>query len=159
MGVLRQRAAEWGIRSDRIGVLGFSAGGHLVARVASHAGARTYERVDAADDQPSRPDFAVLIYPAYLTATNAAGGHDLTLPVGEHCPPTILIHAADDRISPINSIEWFRALRRAGVPAELHVFESGGHGFGMKRDAPFPVRTWPQRCADWLRHRGLAPLK
>ncbi len=156
LGLLRARAVEWGIDTNRIGVLGFSAGGHLAARLASHTGPRTYPPQDASDAVSSRPDLAVLIYPAYLLATNSAGATELTLPAGAHCPPTFLAHAADDHISAENSVAWFLALRRAGVPAELHIYAKGGHGFGMKRTAPSPVRTWPDRCADWLRQEGWA---
>ncbi|MCX7818432.1 MAG: alpha/beta hydrolase [Kiritimatiellae bacterium] len=156
LSLLRARAVEWGLQTNRLGVLGFSAGGHLAAKLASHAGPRTYERVDDADDLSCRPDLAVLVYPAYLLATNTAGTAELALPAGAHCPPAFLVHAADDHISAENSVAWFLALRRAGVPAELHVYAKGGHGFGMKRDPPAPVRTWPDRCADWLREQGWA---
>jgi len=156
VGLVRSRAKDLGLRPDRIGVLGFSAGGHLAARVSAHTGPRTYARVDAADDASCRPDFSVLVYPAYLTTTNATGGTDLTLPAGKDTPPAIMIHAANDRITPEGSIAWFLALKRAGVPAELHVYADGGHGFGMK-DIPQDIRTWPDRCADWMRSRGLVP--
>ncbi len=154
LGVLRARAAEWGLDPQRIGVLGFSAGGHLAARLASHTGSRTYERQDTCDDVSCRPDLAVLVYPAYLLATNAAGSAELSLPAGAHCPPTFLVHAADDRISAENSVAWFLALRRAGVSSELHVYAKGGHGFGMKREPTSPVHAWPDRCGDWLRTLG-----
>ncbi len=157
MGLLRRRSAEFGIRPDRIGLLGFSAGGHLAARVCAHDGPRMYAPVDDADEAPARPDFAVLIYPAYLADTNSPGGVSATLPAGAHCPPTFLVHAADDRSSPANSISWFLALRGAGVPAEMYVYESGGHGFGMKTSVPPTLREWPERCAEWMRDRGLVP--
>lgn len=108
----------------------------------------------AADDVSCRPDFTVLVYPAYLTTTNATGGAELALPAGKETPPAFLVHAANDRILPENSIAWFLALRKAGVDAELHVYGDGGHGFGMK-DIPQHIHTWPDRCADWLRSRGL----
>jgi len=155
MGLLRQRAAEWGLDRNRIGILGFSAGGHLAARVSSHSGGRTYPRLDEADDLPSRPDAAVLVYPAYLLDTNAPP-LGLILPAGAHCPPTFLVHAADDRIPAFNSVAWFVALRQAGVPAELHIYEQGGHGFGMKTNVHGPVKTWTARCTDWLVQRGWA---
>lgn len=156
IGIVRSRAGEWGLATDRIGVLGFSAGGHLAARVSTHAGPRTYARVDAADDVNCRPDFSVLVYPAYLLSTNAAPVPELTLPVGRETPPAFLVHAADDRISPENSLFYFRALRQAGVPAELHIFADGGHGFGMKTTTN-AIHAWPDRCADWMRGRGLLP--
>lgn len=154
IGIVRSRAGEWGLASDRIGILGFSAGGHLAARVSTHTGARTYARTDAADDAGCRPDFTVLVYPAYLLSTNAAPVPELTLTVGRETPPAFLVHAADDRISPENSLFYFRALRQAGVSAELHIFAEGGHGFGMKTTTN-AIHAWPDRCSEWMRGRGL----
>lgn len=156
LGLLRARARDWGLDAHRIGVLGFSAGGHLAARLASYTGPRMYPPQDASDEVSTRPDLAVLVYPAYLLATNTTGAADLTLPAGAHCPPTFLVHAADDHIPSENSVAWFLALRRAGVPAELHIYAKGGHGFGMKRVLSSAVRTWTDRCADWLREQGWA---
>lgn len=156
IGIVRSRAKDWTLAADRIGVLGFSAGGHLAARISTHAGARTYARVDAADDASCRPDFSVLVYPAYLLTTNAGPDMALSLPAGAGSPPAFLVHAADDGIPADNSLFYYRALRQAKIPAELHVYAKGGHGFGMK-PAPPSVRTWPDRCADWMRDMGLVP--
>jgi acetyl esterase/lipase len=155
LGLVRSHAKEWGIDPARLGILGFSAGGHLAAAASTNFDKRTYEPIDDADRLSCRPDFAVLIYPAYLT------GKDPLAPeihVTAKTPPTFFAHAADDPISPENSIALFRALRKAGVSTELHIYASGGHGFGLRRSA-HPCSTWPQRCEEWLRSRGLLDKK
>lgn len=156
LSLVRSKAGEWGIDPKRIGILGFSAGGHLAAETASNFDRRAYPALDAADKLSCRPDFAVLIYPAYLVAK---GSEDLApdIRVSKESPPTFFVHAGDDRVPADNSVRMYLALRRAGVPAELHVYAMGGHGFGLRPSAQ-PVSTWPQRCADWLRTQGvLAP--
>lgn len=153
MSLVRSRAREWGIDPNRIGVLGFSAGGHLTAATATNGDRRAYEPVDEVDRTSSRPDFAILIYPAYLAPEGSA---DLSpeIRVTKETPPAFFAHAGDDRISPENSIRMYLALKRAGVPAELHVYGTGGHGFGL-RPSEEPVSSWPNRCEEWLRRRGL----
>jgi acetyl esterase/lipase len=152
LGILRSKAAEWKIDPHRIGILGFSAGGHLSAMAMTHFDRRTYDAADAADEVSCRPDFAVLVYPAYLSE-----GEGLQLapdiPVTKETPPSFLVHAGDDRIGPENSIALYMALKRAGVPAELHVYAGGGHGFGL-RPSEFPCSTWPARCAEWMKSQG-----
>jgi acetyl esterase/lipase len=150
MGLVRSRAREWGIDPQRLGILGFSAGGHLAAAASTNFDKRTYELLDEVDRVSCRPDFTVLIYPAYLTGKDGLAPE---IRVTAQTPPTFLAHAANDPIGPENSIALFGALRKAGVPAELHIYESGGHGFGLRR-SKHPCSTWPQRCADWLRSRG-----
>lgn len=155
MGIVRSRAKEWGINPERIGILGFSAGGHLAAATSTNFDKRQYEPIDDIDKVSSRPDFSVLVYPAYLTDK----GNDRLAPeirVTKQTPPTFLAHAGDDGISPENSVVLYLALKRAAVPAELHVYVNGGHGFGL-RPAATPAVTWPARCEDWLRTRGLVP--
>lgn len=151
MSLVRSRAAEWKIDPARIGILGFSAGGHLAAVASTNFDHRTYAPIDEVDQTSCRPDFTVLIYPAYL-----AEGLRL-LPevhVSAETPPVFFIHAGDDRISPENSISMYLALKAAGVPAELHVFGAGGHGFGL-RPSEHPVSKWPVLCEQWMRSRGL----
>lgn len=153
MSLVRSKAAEWKIDPQRIGILGFSAGGHLSATTATNSDRRNYEAIDAVDDVSCRPDFAVLVYPAYLLKDNS----DELAPeirVTEATPPIFFAHAGDDRISPENSIRMFLALKQAGVPGELHVYASGGHGFGL-RPSEHPCYTWPDRCAAWMKSRGL----
>lgn len=148
--LVRQHAAEWNLAADRIGILGFSAGGHLSATAATNFDQTYYVAVDQADQLSCRPDFVVLIYPAYLVE---AGKLSAEIRVNEKTPPVFFVHAGDDRIGPENSIGMYLALKQAEVPAELHVFTSGGHGFGL-RPSDHPVSQWPRQCADWLRNRG-----
>lgn len=151
MSLVRSRAAEWKIDPARIGILGFSAGGHLAAVASTNFDQRQYAPIDDVDQASCRPDFTVLIYPAYL-----AEGINLLpeIRVGAETPPVFFVHAGDDRISPENSIGMYLALKAAGVPAELHVFTAGGHGFGL-RSSDHPVSKWPVLCEQWMRSRGL----
>ena len=150
MSLVRARADQWKIDPKRIGILGFSAGGHLAAAASCNFDQRQYEPIDEIDRQSCRPDFAVLVYPAYLVEKDSLAPE---IRVTKENPPTLFIHAADDRISPENSIAMFRALRQQGVPAELHVYGSGGHGFGMHENGQ-PVNRWPDRAADWMKQHG-----
>jgi len=151
VSLVRQHAAEWGIDPQRIGILGFSAGGHLSATAATNWDQRQYAAVDAADEVSCRPDFAVLVYPAYLVEADKLSPE---IRVTSDAPPTFFAHAGNDRIGPENSIALYLALKKAGVPAELHVYADGGHGFGL-RDLKLPVSDWPQHCANWMKSRGL----
>jgi len=153
--------------SFRLGVIGFSAGGHVVARVITEPGI-AYSRVDAADDRPARADFAVLMYPVIATtgATAHRGSADQLLAagvapgeLGRYAPPlhvnagvtpTLLVHAADDDSVPVdNSLQMFAALRGAGVRSELHVFDRGGHGFGLRGVAGKDIAAWPMLVRNW----------
>jgi acetyl esterase/lipase len=156
VSVVRAHAAEWEIDPRRIGLLGFSAGGRTAAMASAHSGKRLYEVIDDADRQPVRPDFVVLVYPGYLA--DDAGTLRDDIPVSKDSPPAFLVHAYDDRVTPKSSIAYFLALKDAGVPAELHVYESGGHGYGL-RPTDLPVTAWPKRCEEWMRSRGLLPGK
>lgn len=152
MSLIRSRAAEWGIDADRIGILGFSAGGHCSAATMTNFDRRTYPRVDAADDVSSRPDFGVLVYPAYLL--DKEGEVSPEIRVTPQTPPAFFAHAANDGVLPENSIGMFLAMKKAGVASELHIYTSGGHGFGL-RPSEHPVSTWPDRCEAWLRSRRM----
>ncbi|MFN4258691.1 MAG: alpha/beta hydrolase [Gemmataceae bacterium] len=155
--LVRSKAKEWGIDPDRIGILGFSAGGHLSAAVATNFDQCSYEPMDDVDKLSSRPDYAVLVYPAYLLSKDNL---QLTphIRVSKDTPPTFFAHASDDRILPDNSVQMYLALRRAGVPAELHIYAQGGHGFGL-RPSEQPCSTWPARCAEWLKAQGILEKK
>lgn len=157
VSLVRSKAEEWGIDPKRIGMLGFSAGGHLTAATATNWDRRTYEAVDEVDKVNCRPDFTILIYPAYLTAKEGEGlAPDIR--VTKETPPTFFAHANDDPVTPESSVRMYLALKRAGVPSELHVYNTGGHGFGL-RPSEHPCSQWPQRCADWLKVRGLLGKK
>lgn len=154
ISLVRSKAKEWGIDPDRIGMLGFSAGGHLTAVAATNADQRAYEPIDEADKYSCRPDFAVVVYPGGLLAKGKA---ELVpeVRVGKETPPMFLVHSGDDKVSPENSVLLFLALKRAGVPAELHIYASGGHGYGLNRSKYAPAAQWPVRCEEWLRSRGV----
>ncbi len=151
--LVRGKAAEWDLDPKRIGMLGFSAGGNLTAWTATNFDKPSYEPIDDADKVSCRPDFAVLIYPAYLLNKDH-DGLAADIRVTKETPPMFLAQAGDDPVLPQNSVEMYLALKKAGVPAELHVYASGGHGFGL-RPSGKPCSTWPQRCADWMKDRGL----
>ena len=151
VSLVRSKAAEWDIDPQRVGILGFSAGGHLAASAATNFDKRQYEAIDDTDKASCRPDFAVLIYPAYLVDK---GQLKPEFPVTDKTPPMFFAHAADDRVTCESSVQLFLALNRAKVPADLHVYASGGHGFGL-RPSEQPCSTWPKRCEEWLNNRGL----
>ena len=149
IGLVRAHAEEWQINPERIGVLGFSAGGHLSAALSTNYEKRIYDLIDSADELSSRPDFAMLIYPAYLAEKES---HQLApeLPVSESTPPTLLIQTEDDNIPVENSLFYYLALKNANVPAEMHLYATGGHGYGLRK-VKSNVHTWPKRAEEWLR--------
>ena len=150
----RSRASEWHINPARIGVMGFSAGGHLAALLSNNFDKLTYESIDAADASSARPDFAMLIYPAYLTNDKEMTMVSPALPVSSKTPPTLLIQAEDDGIPVEGSLVYYRALKNAKVPAEMHLYPAGGHGYGL-RSPVAPLNTWPKRAEEWMRASGL----
>ena len=154
IGLLRSRAASYGIDPRRIGVIGFSAGGHLAAAV-SNAEKRTYESVDAADQESSRPDFAILLYPGHLWDERSAKSVLQLSPwveISAHAPPTLLIHAMDDPTDNVrHSIAYGLALKEAGVPVDMRLYAKGGHAFGL-RPTSAPITTqWPDAVVRWLK--------
>jgi acetyl esterase/lipase len=151
---VRSRAREWGIDPQRIGIVGFSAGGHLAIATATSFDKRTYEPIDDIDKISCRPDFAIPVYSGYLKAKDkeeiASGLH-----VPTNTPPVFLVHGSDDIVSPPeHSVMMYLALKRAGVPAELHIYAGTTHDFGV-RAGDRPYSTWTESCAKWLRDRGL----
>ena len=152
VGIVRQRAPELGLDPQRIGVLGFSAGGHLAATLGANFEKRDYPPVDAADAVSCRPDFAVIIYPGYL-AGDAGGVRPEVAPAKGKTPPTFIAMAEDDPVRVENALQYYLALKQAGVPAEMHLYPTGGHGYGLRRTAD-DVTTWPDRAADWLKTGG-----
>ena len=154
MGIVRQRAAEWGIRPNRIGVLGFSAGGHLTAAASTNYEKRTYDRIDDADDVSCRPDFTFLIYPGYLTVKEEGDKVAPELRINEKTPPTFLLQTQDDGVRVENSLFYYLALKNAKVPAEMHLYAKGGHGYGLRPTAD-EVTKWPDRATEWMRSLGV----
>jgi acetyl esterase/lipase len=150
MSLVRSRASEWSVDPKRIGVLGFSAGGHLAAMTSTHFAERRYEKVDAADDVSSRPDFSVLVYPGYLAEGGKLRGE---VKITKETPPAFLAHAGDDRVTVESSVLYYLELKRAGVPADLHVYAAGGHGYGLRRTEK-PVTGWAERCVEWMTAEG-----
>lgn len=169
--IVRNKAAEFGVNPSKIGIMGFSAGGHLAATASTHFEHQVGEITD--QSVSVRPDFSILMYPvisfndriAHLGSRNNLIGPDLhladiedfsnELQVSENTPPAILIHAFDDGVRMENSLEYVQALKNHNVSAELHLFAEGGHGFGMALDKKSPVSTWTERLKDWMTYRGL----
>jgi acetyl esterase/lipase len=154
VSLIRSKAGQWGIDPKRIGIVGFSAGGHLALATATGFEKRTYEPVDDSDTVSCRPDFAILCYSGYLKAKDKDDlAPGLRIPAGT--PPVFLAHGGDDIISsPDHSVATYLALKRAGIPAELHIYATATHDFGV-RPSDHPCSTWTQSCAAWLRHQGL----
>ena len=178
VGLVRLHAAEWHIDPHKIGVLGFSSGGHLVAAMSTHFAKRLYPAVDAADKESCRPDFAVAVYPGHLSLSAAkwdakrgtkkfvihypaTADKDLGLnpdiPVTHETPPTFLLQAEDDHVDNVNdALAYYIALKNAGVPVEMHLYAQGGHAFGLRR-TKFPITGWPQLVETWLGTIGVIP--
>jgi acetyl esterase/lipase len=154
MGLVRQHALEWRIDPKRIGVLGFSAGGHLSAAASTLSEKRTYEAIDAADKESCRPDFTMLIYPAYLTVKGEDNKIAPELKVTTNTPPAFLVQTQDDGVGVANSFVYAMALQNLKIPAEIHIYPSGGHGYGLRRSAK-SVTLWPDRAEEWMREMGL----
>jgi acetyl esterase/lipase len=176
LGLIRLHAAEWHIDPHKIGVLGFSAGGHLVAAMSNHFQHRLYPPVDAADNESCRPDFAVAIYPGHLSLAAAEwdaqqGSKKFVVPhsptadkdvslnpdlhVTSQTPPTFLLQAEDDHVDSVNdSLAYYIALKNAGVPVEMHLFAQGNHAFGLRRTR-LPITGWPQLVDTWLATIGM----
>lgn len=164
LGLVRLHAAQWGIDPHKVGVMGFSAGGHLVAATSTHFAQRTYPLVDAADKQSCRPDFAVAVYPGHLWAhededhaTRDPARLDLRpdIAVTAGTPPTFLLQAENDEVDGVQqSLAYYVALKQAGVPAEMHLYAEGGHAFGL-RAGKLPIAQWPRLVETWLGSIGM----
>lgn len=154
IGMVRHRASEWKIDPKRIGVLGFSAGGHLAAGASNNFSSRTYPTVDDADKQSCRPDFSVLIYPAYLVTKEDKTKPAPDMKVTEQTPPTFMAMTQDDGVGVENVLGYGMVLKNAKVPFELHVFPAGGHGYGLRPSKNSVSTEWPRLAADWMRAQG-----
>ena len=141
MKLVRFHAIDWGIATDRIGMLGFSAGGHLCVMAALHL------------PQADKPNFIVPVYPAYLTVKDDAFTLRPDIVIPESTPPACFVHAGDDRITSMGSVLLYAEYKKQGIPAELHVYSEGGHGFGMKAKGQ-PINQWHRRVAEWLDASG-----
>jgi acetyl esterase/lipase len=158
LGIVRSRAAGWHIDPKRIGVLGFSAGAHLSAALSTHFEQRLYDPVDDADKVSCRPDFAVIVYPGYLALAEQNLAPNAEIRVTEKTPPTFLVQAEDDPVHVENSTVYFLALKNAKVPAEMHLYASGGHGYGLRR-TELPVTAWPKLVETWLETIQVVPAR
>jgi acetyl esterase/lipase len=178
LGLVRLHAAEWHIDPHKVGVLGFSAGGHLSAAISTHFAKRLYPAVDAADKESCRPDFAVVIYPGHLSISAAEWdakqgprkfvvrypanadkelGLNPEVPVTRQTPPTFLLQAENDHVDNVDdSLAYYIALKKAGVPVEMHLYAQGGHAFGLRR-TELPITGWPQLVETWLGSLGIIP--
>ena len=151
--LVRTHAAEWHIDPHKIGVIGFSAGGYLVAEVSTNFKRRLYTPVDAVDKESSRPDFAAAIYPGHLATDHDALNPNV--PVSRDTPPTFLLQAEDDDVDGVQqSLVYYKALKNADVPVEMHLYAHGGHAFGLRR-TKLPISEWPQLVEIWLRTIGM----
>ncbi len=158
IGLVRLHAKEWQIDPHKIGVAGFSAGGYLAAEISTKYRRRLYAPVDDADKESARPDFAVLVYPGHLapdkTDSNALNPN---VPVTPETSPAFLVQAENDNVDGANqSLTYYAALKKAGVPAEIHLYAEGGHAFGL-RQTPFPITRWPRLVEVWLHTIGMTP--
>jgi acetyl esterase/lipase len=157
VGLVRFHGAEFQIDPHKVGVLGFSAGGHLAAAISTHFQKRVYPAVDAADNASCRPDFAVVLYPGHLRISKENPRLNPDIRVTRNTPPTFLLQATDDPVDSVdNSLLYYNALRNVGVPVEMHLFAQGGHGFGL-RPTDLPITHWPQLVEAWLRTISILP--
>jgi acetyl esterase/lipase len=158
MGLVRLHAAEWHIDPHKVGVLGFSAGGHMVAAISTHFQKRLYPPVDAADKESCRPDFAVALYPGHLAAEETNFSFNSDIHVTNQTPPTFLAQATDDPVDDVrNSWAYYSELKKAGVSVEMHLFAHGGHAFGLRRTGQ-PITEWPELVEKWMGTLGM-PIK
>jgi acetyl esterase/lipase len=154
LGIVRQRAKDWNLDPQRIGILGFSAGGHLAALASNQFASRSYPACDAADAVSCRPDFTILIYPAYLTVKEQGDKIAPELTLTSNTPPTFIAMTEDDPVRVETGLFYAAGLRKVNVPFELHIYPEGGHGYGL-RPSSDGVTTWPQRASEWMRSRKL----
>lgn len=157
MGLVRLHTTEWHIDPHKVGVLGFSAGGYLVAAISTHFDRRRYPAIDPADKQSCRPDFAVAVYPGHLWVWTNKNKLALNpyIHVTRATPPTFLVQAEDDHVDGVNqSLVYYIALKDAGVPVEMHLYAHGGHAFGL-RPTRLPITHWPTLVDSWLHTIGI----
>jgi acetyl esterase/lipase len=155
LGLVRFHAAKWHINPRKIGVIGFSAGGHMVTATSTHFDRRSYAAVDAADKESCRPDFAIALYPGHLWDDDGDFKLNPNVPVTSNTPPTFILQAENDPVDSVNnSLVYYMALKQARVPVEMHLYAEGKHGFGLRR-TKFPITEWPQLVEKWLGTIGM----
>ena len=154
MRLIRSKAAEWKIKPDRVGVLGFSAGGQVASILHTAEGEAVYKSIDATDEQSYQPNFSLLIYP-WRVLDDKTGQLLPQIRLSKKSPPAFIVHTHDDGSSSIGSVLIYAGLKRHNVSAELHIYENGGHGYGMRARKNSNIGTWPARATDWLVRRGL----
>ncbi len=166
MRLVRSRAEEWNINPDKIGVMGFSAGGHLVADVSTNYGKQVYTLTDETDRRSSRPAFGLVLFPGHMTVhTNKPYELNNTLPVNSKTPPMFILQAGNDPVDTIqNSLVYYIALKKAGVPTEYHIYAEGGHAFGLNKTSQpiaewnkLPIADWSKLAERWLRTIKMIP--
>ncbi len=156
VGLVRFHAPKWHINPHKIGVIGFSAGGHMVAAISTHFD-RLYSAVDAADKESCRPDFAIALYPGHLWERDKNLRLNPNVPVTTNTPPTFLLQAQNDPVDNVNnSLAYYMALKEAKVPVELHLYAQGGHAYGL-RHTNFAITEWPQLVQKWLETIRMIP--
>ena len=156
MGLVRQHVGEWGIDPHRVGVIGFSAGANLSAAISNIYDKRVYDPIDAADQLRCRPDFAVVVYPGYIALAEQNFALNPAIHPTPGAPPTFILQAEDDPLHVENSLFYFLAMKNANVPAELHIYAQGGHGYGL-RPRDLPIMGWPRLVETWLHNIKVLP--
>ena len=154
LSLVRSKADHWGLKKDRIGLVGFSAGGQVAARILSDSAKRSYNRIDDIDDVPYRPDFAVLVYPWEIYDAD----RDSLVPgivVRKDSPPVFIVHTDDDGSSSVGAALYYVGLRKLNISAELHVYGNGGHGYGLRAVQGSQISSWPDHAAHWLKTQKL----
>lgn len=154
VSLVRSKAAEWNLDPKRIGICGFSAGGETAGLTSLFLEERQYTAADDVDKVSCKPDFAILIYPGGFDTKGQAQIRD-NIKVTKDTPPMFLIHAIDDPVTANNSLALAVELKKAGVSTELHIYDAGGHGYGLRLVNTLPITTWPKRCEEWMQRRGL----
>ncbi len=153
MALVRSKAESYGIKPDRLGLVAFSAGGQVGARLLSGGEQKTYPKIDEVDAVSHRPDFAILVYPWNMYDAQS----DVLIPgiqATKTCPPTFIVHTDDDRSSSLGAVLFYAGLKKQGIPAELHVYGNGGHGYGLRVIKGSQISSWPDHAAHWLGTRG-----
>jgi acetyl esterase/lipase len=157
LGLVRRNAAKWHIDPNKIGVIGFSAGGYMVADISTHFEKRAYSPIDAADKESCRPDFAIALYPGHMRMKGKPFVLNPNIHFTKNTPPTFLLQAENDPVDTVEySLVYYRGLKNAGVPVEMHLYAQGGHAFGL-RETQFPITKWPQLVEAWLATIGVVP--